>query len=81
MIRVKPKITYMVNFYMLGVNMKKSIWIILLVVSGLLFLTETALLIQDLMIEPLDSNLLVTFVYFLTFALFIISTYKTISKK
>ncbi len=61
--------------------MKKSIWIILLVVSGLLFLTETALLIQDLMIEPLDSNLLVTFVYFLTFALFIISTYKTISKK
>ena len=61
--------------------MRKSIWIILLVVSGLLFFTETALLIQDLMVGPLDSNLLVTSVYFLTFALFIIAMYKTISKK
>lgn len=61
--------------------MRKSAWLFLLVVSGLLFFTETALLIQDLMVEPLDSNLLVTSVYFLTFALFIISMYKTISKK
>ena len=69
------------GLHILGGHMNKSAWLFLLVVSGLLFFTETAWLIQDLMVEPLDSNLLVTSVYFLTFALFIISLYKTISKK
>ncbi|ANY12181.1 MAG: hypothetical protein ACLT1L_05755 [Leuconostoc lactis] len=61
--------------------MKKSVWLMLVIVSGLLFLTETALLIQSLMVEPLDSNLLVTSVYFLTFVLFVISMYQMIAKK
>ena len=61
--------------------MKKSVLLMLVIVSGLLFLTETALLIQSLMVEPLDSNLLVTSVYFLTFVLFVISMYQMIAKK
>lgn len=61
--------------------MKKSVWLMLVIVSGLLFVTETALLIQSLMVEPLDSNLLVTSVYFLTLALFVISMYQMITKK
>ena len=61
--------------------MKKSVWLMLVIVSGLLFLTETALLIQSLMVEPLASNLLVTSVYFLTFVLFVISMYQMIAKK
>ncbi|MFG6672959.1 hypothetical protein ACGYLR_01095 [Leuconostoc lactis] len=61
--------------------MKKSVWLMLIIVSGLLFLTETTLLIQSLMVEPLDSNLLVTSVYFLTLALFVISMYQMIAKK
>lgn len=61
--------------------MKKSVWLMLVIVSGLLFLTETALLIQSLMVEPLDTNLLVTSVYFLTFVLFVISMYQMIAKK
>lgn len=61
--------------------MKKSVWLMLVIVSGLLFVTETALLIQSLMVEPLDSNVLVTSVYFLTLALFVISMYQMITKK
>lgn len=61
--------------------MKKSVWLMQVIVSGLLFVTETALLIQSLMVEPLDSNLLVTSVYFLTLALFVISMYQMITKK
>ncbi|WP_459524698.1 hypothetical protein [Leuconostoc lactis] len=57
--------------------MKKFIWPILLVVSGIVFGTETGLLLETMLAGPLDSNLLVTACYLLTLMVFLLSGYRT----
>lgn len=57
--------------------MKKFIWPILLVVSGIVFGTETGLLLETMLAGPLDSNLLVTACYLLTLMVFLLSGYHT----
>lgn len=57
-------------------NMHRIIWTIIFIISGILFLTETILLINTVLVGPLDSNLLVSSFYVLTIGLFIASLVK-----
>lgn len=59
--------------------MKRIIGLIVLIVSGLLVTLETVLLFQAQHAGPLDANLLVTGVYFLTLVMFVVSLYHTLS--
>jgi len=56
--------------------MHRIIWTIIFIISGILFLTETILLINTVLVGPLDSNLLVSSFYVLTIGLFIASLVK-----
>lgn len=59
--------------------MKRIIGLIVLIVSGLLVMLETVLLFQAQHAGPLDANLSVTGVYFLTVVMFVVSLYHTLS--
>ncbi|CAM3113718.1 hypothetical protein [Leuconostoc rapi] len=56
--------------------MYKIAWTIIFIISGILFLTETILLIDAVLAGPLDSNLLVSSFYVLTSGLFTASLVK-----